>query len=54
MICVVQNSGTSCIILTFNLPAVVLVEILECCVKVLFSIQFVHMHCCGDEFVVVN
>jgi hypothetical protein len=54
MIYVVQNSGISCIILTSNLPTVILVEILECCVKVLFSIQFVHVHCCGDKLVIVN
>jgi hypothetical protein len=42
------------VILTFDLPTVVLVKILKRCVKVLLSIQFVHVHCRGDELVVVN
>jgi hypothetical protein len=42
------------VILTLDLPTVVLVKILKRCVKVLLSIQFVHVHCRGDELVVVN
>ena len=53
-ICSPEFKYVSCVVLTFNLPAVVLVEILECCVKVFLSIQFVHVHCCGDELVVIN
>lgn len=55
IISVVVNSGVSAVLVsTFNPPTVILVEILECCVKVLLSIQFVHVYCCGDELVIVN
>lgn len=37
-----------------NLPAVVLVEVLECGVEVLFPVHSVHVHRRGDELLVVD
>lgn len=36
------------------IPAVVFVEVLECCVEMLFSVHSVHVHRCCNEFFVVD
>lgn len=49
----VQNSVIS-VFAILNLPTIILVKVLECRVKVLFSIHFVHVHCRGDELLIVD
>ena len=41
-------------LLVLNLPTVVLIKVLECGVEVLLPVHSVHVHCRGDELLVVD
>jgi hypothetical protein len=46
--------GSDLLIVVLNLPTVVLVEVLECCIEVFLSIHLVHVNRRGDELVIVD